>query len=141
MKREIKFRAKDYSNNWVYGNLIHSRRFSGCSNEWRIHDCKGGFESDVFPDTVGQFTGLYDKNSKEIYEGDILKLDCFQTDKGGFNQNAVVIYECQDNNDGTQTSGFYIETIDDNERMCILRGRRIEVIGNIHDNPELLQAN
>ena len=54
MNREIKFRAKDYSNNWVYGNLIHSKRFAGWANEWRIHEPETGIEN-VFDDICFPF--------------------------------------------------------------------------------------
>jgi hypothetical protein len=67
--RTIKFRAKAMTGEWVYGNFIHSKRFEGCFNEFRIHDQETGIEHDVFPETVGQFTGRFDKYGNEIYEG------------------------------------------------------------------------
>ena len=66
MNREIKFRAKCKDNDeWVYGSYIQSYN----EQDWIVQD--GDFFA-VDSDTVGQFTGFYDKNGKEIYEGDII---------------------------------------------------------------------
>lgn len=87
---------------------------------------------DVSSDTVGQFTGLCDKNGTRIYEGDILKwrkdneLYVVKFCKGMFYAS---IEECNDDIIG----GFplYVLT-DDDERVC-------EIVGNIYDNHELLK--
>jgi hypothetical protein len=55
--REIKFRAIDMGGRWVYGDLIHKRTSVGDA----MVRCKNGIEADVDTTTIGQFTGLYDK--------------------------------------------------------------------------------
>lgn len=124
--REILFRGKAGAK-WVYGDLWHL-------NDGRATVRKDGelFPYEVIPDTVGQYTGLEDKNGKKIFEGDIVycksRLD---------NANMVVIFECgqfrmvlSENYRSYQTnSGFYYINCFDKE-----------VIGNIHDNPDLLKG-
>lgn len=154
MKREIKFRGKRTdTGEWVYGDLIHGvgskhgRMYilpvthiypKGCDN-------LDGWE--VTPDTVGQFTGLLDKNGKEIYEGDILG---FATErKMGYQEDgveialSVVFGRANPNNDSiSEYMGFWAESNFGNRSSI---GYQVEchgarVIGNIHDNPELLKG-
>ena len=139
MKREILFRGKSISGEWVYGNYIHSKRFYGCSNEHRIVDKETGIEHDVFPETVGQYIGRKDKNGVRIFEGDIIAFMWNDETKRIFLTEANRT-EGQDppelvkwNNEFTGFAGEdpYGFLYDYEESYLIL--------GNIHDNPELLK--
>lgn len=91
----------------------------------------------VTPETVGQFTGLLDKNGKEIYEGDILEMwleDSVEPQGGCFHRMYVVF---------TSEIGFTLwgecMTMEDAEPLYeLLQWKDCEVIGNVHKNPELL---
>ena len=93
------------------------------------------FEFVVIPETVGQFTGLTDKNGTKIFEGDIVKREYTlwhgETKKTRETQIGVVSYSNKD-------CGFCLD------KVCNLRkpwdGDTLEIIGNIHDKPELLKG-
>ena len=95
----------------------------------------------VDPQSIGQYTGLTDKNGKKIFDGDIISAIALDT---GNEQRAVVCFgNFIDENNGDEYIGFFIEF--DGIKTTITQlameecKNRIEVIGNAHDNPELLQ--
>lgn len=92
--------------------------------------------SPVHPGTVGQFTGLYDREGNEIFEGDVvtgLEYADFHTGDDG-NVNAVVVWD-------TEWASFMLDAgCRVNIRPCADIRRRIRVTGNIHDNPSLLEG-
>ena len=133
--REILFRGKRVDNGeWVYGAYYKQEYVYG---DEKVAHCiittKDVLSNDlwldyeeVIPETVGQFTGLTDKNGKKIFEGDIVDILTENEERG------VITY-----NDGcfiVEADGFIITFIDH------LYGTDVEVIGNIHDNHELLKG-
>jgi uncharacterized phage protein (TIGR01671 family) len=134
--REYLFRGKRTDKGeWVYGDLLQN---CNCikirEQEKDIKHIAKSFAVD--PESVGQFTGLCDKNDKngkKIFEGDIVKRDFTlwhgETKKTRETQIGVVVYS-------NRECGFQVE------KKCNLRkpwdGDTIEIIGNIHDNPELI---
>lgn len=115
--REILFRGKDISGEWHYGVPLIFTEDYVCIAQSHSYNKKVEFE------TLGQYTGLTDKNGNKIFEGDILK------ERG---DNAIYIV-CWIN------AGFEIKDIDLNYCYLLEMGADKEVIGNIYDNPELLK--
>lgn len=121
MDREILYRAK-FGNDWKYGYLsvepkglvIKEPYGQNQSNIWHID-----------PKTIGQYTGLLDKNGKKIFEGDIVIWrfsSCVV--KWDTNNACYSLYQ----NGITKVSGFNVDTM-----------KLFEVIGNIHDNSDLIK--
>lgn len=134
MNREIKFRGKSTFNNqdWVYGSfalvddtpsIISESMTWEDGSEMSLNDW-----SYVHKDTVGQFTGLTDKNGKEIYEGDIV----LQQGYHGKKIPMVVKFEC-----GAFIVGYHEGS--STKRRPMLLNSQCEVIGNVFDNRDLLE--
>lgn len=145
--REILFRGKQADNSeWIVGSLLQDDD----GKTYIVgYEYRGGIDGmidaeltswAVIPETVGQYTGLTDKNGTKIFEGDIVKctdtnVDCAFT--------AVVLFG---NPNGEYNWGFQLMRISGaNANMDILlwvdmeeTGAFIEVIGNIYDNPEMI---
>jgi len=163
MNREIEFRGFD-SREWRYGDLEYNRK----DDVARIHTYKddGSYNKQylVDPYTVGQFTGLLDKHGKRVFEGDILRVKEFKNlllDESFDDDNRFELFTLEEIKGEKrieyissiiwEEGGFLISSDGNHFDMwlCALFGDMkrsepvfdFEVIGNIYDNPELLQNN
>lgn len=128
MSREIKFRGFciDWQE-WIYGDLI---RFSDTimvcvANKEDNFSQTGKCHCDVYEETVGQYIGVDDKNRKEIYEKDIARVD-------GKQELFVVMWV-------PDTARFGLQSKDELLYFEFGIGSRIEVIGNVYENADLLK--
>lgn len=125
--RDILFRGKRKDNGlWVYGDL---RQYSETHKGIYDYDLRQTVKG-IIPETVGQYTGLTDKNGKKIFEGDVVT----DSEYGGvysvryFGDNEYPAFDVFPE----------LETVECNGLSFLSNVNCLEVIGNIHDNPELL---
>lgn len=146
--REILFRGKysKKSPDWIEGSFHRDEDTNICEIAYRYYKKEGETKAGIWvygvvdPETVGQYTGLKDKNGKKIFEGDIVRL----TDEHNeMEWTAVVVFG---NPNGDYNWGWQlndIEEFDGNKDILLWvdmeeLGVYCEIIGNIYDNPELI---
>ena len=135
--REILFHGKRADNGeWVEGDLLQIKYYNKPIIECKIMpQTPVSSAYPVIPETVGQYTGLTDKNGKRIFEGDICKFKRFNDVHVGkvvFNVTTasfIMWYQ--------PIVGAYGEKA--TQKMLLSVCDYIEIIGNIHDNPELME--
>lgn len=129
--REILFRGKRVDNGeWETGSLL-VERMNTSDQQVMIADKMTGYPTLVLPETIGQYTGLTDKNGKKVFEGDILEGDLEDNLDPGAKWRSVVVW----GKFGWNCKGGHVSLPID--EFDIKEG---EVIGNIHDNPELMEV-
>ena len=135
MMREILFRGKRTLNGeWIYGNYCGAEYLVNDGIEHLIIEVpRSGASGKVIPETLGQYTGLTDKNGKKIFEGDICQTKSYALiDEKPFE----VVWD-------DYYSGWYwqdIEVSRETDALTKTVAELTEVIGNIHDNPDMLKG-
>lgn len=145
--REILFRGKTPGGWWVYGDHIKDRiQTDGKPNEYIMIRFFNVFEGEDFedyefiiPETIGQYAGKKDHHGKMIFEGDILRSVHFESIDGTHYLHHIVEWS-------DRLSGWYMKNINSKTKdghaqaWVYFKNANIpEIIGNIHDNPELLK--
>lgn len=145
--REIKFRGKRLDTDieeWLYGDLTHGVEYTdeGIIPAFRV----GVRLNPVVPGTVGQFTGIRDVDGKEIYEGDILVFGNPDSEWDFDRCHFEIAYDNPPYIVKWHVEGFALICVVDNgvegfdyTDEATLVNNNFKVIGNIHDNPELIK--
>lgn len=134
--REILFRGKAIkSKKWIFGDLL---QYAGGTQIWEDTE-HGKFNVQVFPGTIGEFTGLCDVKNQKIFEGDIVRGCREYFGSHSTSPRALVI--CK--------AGMFLLSFGGSVEKCTAaedveflgaRHDSVEVIGNIHDDPKLLEV-
>lgn len=139
MKDRYLFKAKTCNGEWVSG-FLHCKE-----NKWYISNKAGApFAFEVRPDTICQCTGMTDENGKLIWEGDIILFqrdndDCPFPDKDTKKRLGKVFYKDFRTTFAIGMGESGSGSLNDDLWKYVQNGNRVEVIGNIFDNPDLLE--
>lgn len=123
--REIKFRAKDFNGSWQYGTYYYGVMYPTSHKMHYVND------EQIDENTLGQFTGLHDRNGKEIYEGDVVKCGVGQDAEIAiveFKMQAFVITYLPLEKKDTENVHDYMEDY-----------KHFAVLGNIYEHPHLIE--
>lgn len=135
MNRTINFRGKRIdTGEWVYGYYAYHKDYGKGRDTHRIYEVYAESDPEVFftnyhevaPDTVGQYTGLKDRNGQDVYEGDLLRTPEDNVMIAEWVGSGIVTRCLTPTYDGMMNTNRYAFPVS-------------EKIGNIHDNPELLE--
>ena len=136
MKREILFRGVNFQKEWVYGDLFHSYTNDDIAIAYYREGSKTPTFDAVFPESVGQYTEFKDKNGKKIFEGDILEYIGKRKD----NMNKVYHRNVVFHKGMFALLSKELQAYSALKHHCMEDGRFAwRVIGNVHDNPELMK--
>lgn len=135
MKRQIKFRGKRVDNGeWVYGGI--QIQHPHLQDHYIIDS--DGYRQRVIPETVGQFTGLFDKDGKDVWEGDLVSFSGSKDIpplKVVFRNGAFGLYHSTDFLKDIYGNGAFLGYLHRLEEIKFT----VEIISRIHDTPELIK--
>lgn len=143
MNRDIEFRGK-HADEWIYGYIIEEKN-KDKSKYYITKHCEIGSWYYVKTETIGQYTGLKDKNGKKIFEGDIIRLDDdyrkLISSANAKTEEDLVRKDCLV---GFKEGSFMFcrskYFIDEFDSYLWLTEKHCEVIGNIYENKELVEV-
>lgn len=148
--REILFRGKrNDTGEWIFGSIVHQTDYYGDKcDRWFIlegnytNDYDIDYPIEVQKETVGQFTGLLDKNGTKIFEGDVLDMSIIGPDHSlnavSIEHGAVGFFPLHPEEEAEEDRRWRSFWKDDEQEFW--SDEYFTVIGNIHDNPELLEG-
>ena len=127
------FRGKRIDNGeWIYGNYCYAELIDKSGYEDLIIEQPADGETRrIISETVGQYTGLKDKNGKRIFEGDIIKDHSFTID-----DFSKVVYDTENAQFSLADCDEICDTMEEWERYR----EDYEIVGNVYDNPELVES-